>query len=60
VKALGKMGFAAMRQSGSQILLRNDEGRRITAPRHDSVGKGLLNEIIAEAEITREGFFKIL
>lgn len=41
------------------IVLRNREGQRITIPRHDPVGKGLLLEIISEAGITREEFLKL-
>jgi len=49
-----------MRQSGSHIVLRNQEGNRITVPRHDLIGNGLLMEIIAEARITRDEFLKLL
>jgi len=60
VSALGKIGFAPARQSGSHIILRNDEGKRITVPRHDEIGKGLLMEILAEAGVSREQFLKLL
>lgn len=41
-------------------MLRNVEGKRITVPRHDPVGKGLLLEIISEAGITKEEFLDLL
>jgi len=40
--------------------MRNREGKRITIPRHDPIGKGLLMEIIAEAGITKEKFLELL
>jgi predicted RNA binding protein YcfA (HicA-like mRNA interferase family) len=60
LKALGKVGFLPVRQSGSHIMLRNIEGIRITVPKHDPIGRGLLIEIIAEAGITKEDLLKLL
>jgi predicted RNA binding protein YcfA (HicA-like mRNA interferase family) len=60
LKALGKVGFLPIRQSGSHIMLRNIEGIRITVPKHDPIGRGLLIEIIAEAGITKEDLLKLL
>ena len=54
------MGYLPVGQSGSHIILRNAEGKRITVPRHDPVGKGLLLEIISEADITKEEFLDLL
>jgi predicted RNA binding protein YcfA (HicA-like mRNA interferase family) len=58
LKALGKIGF--VRQSGSHVILRNQEGRRISVPRHDPLGRGLLMEIITEAGITKDEFLGLL
>ena len=41
-------------------MVRNSEGVRITVPKHDSIGKGLLVEIIAEAGITKEELLRLL
>jgi len=60
LKALRKIGFVPVRQSGSHIILRNQEGKRISVPRHDPIGKGLLMEIIAEAGITKNEFLELL
>jgi predicted RNA binding protein YcfA (HicA-like mRNA interferase family) len=60
VRAMGKIGFVPVRQSGSHLVLRDKEGNRITIPRHDAIGRGLLIEIIAEAGITKEDFLKLL
>jgi len=40
-----------VRQSGSHIILRNQEGKR-----HDPIGKGLPMEIIAETGMTKNLF----
>ncbi|MGA3108521.1 MAG: type II toxin-antitoxin system HicA family toxin [Candidatus Bathyarchaeia archaeon] len=60
LKALGKIGFVPVRQSGSHLILRNKVGVRISVPRHDPIGKGLLMEIVAEAGITKDEFLKLL
>ncbi|MBI2127221.1 MAG: type II toxin-antitoxin system HicA family toxin [Thaumarchaeota archaeon] len=56
IKALKKKGYHPTDQSGSHIVLRHIDGRRITIPRHDPIGKGLLMEIIAEAESLVKSF----
>ena len=60
LKALTEFGFVPVRQSSSHILLRNAQGTRVTLPRHDPVGRGLLLEILAEAGIERDAFLKQL
>lgn len=60
IKALKKIGYLPVGQSGSHIILRNADGKRITVPRHDPVGKGLLLEILSEADITKEEFLDLL
>ena len=60
LKVLKKIGFTPVRQSGSHIILRNKEGFRISVPRHDPIGKGLLMEIIAEVGITKDEFLDLL
>jgi predicted RNA binding protein YcfA (HicA-like mRNA interferase family) len=57
---MGKVGFVPVRQSGSHLVLRNKEGKRVTMPRHDPLGRGLLIKIMAEAGITKEDFPKLL
>ena len=60
IKALKKIGYLPVGQTGSHIILRNMEGKRITVPRHEPVGKGLLLEIISAANITKEEFLDLL
>ncbi len=60
IKALKKIGYTSTGQSGSHIILRNPEGKRVTVPRHDPIGRGLLLEIIAEVGLTKEQFLELL
>ena len=59
VKALAKAGFRIARQKGSHIILVKDE-LVVPVPKHDQIKKGLLIEIIAESELTKEEFLKLL
>ena len=59
VKALVKVGFQAVRQKGSHlILVKNDT--IIPVPKHSEIKRGLLLEIMAEAGLTKEEFLKLL
>ena len=60
IKVLKKVGYLPTGQSGSHIILRRKDGKRIIVPRHDPVGKGLLMEIIADAGLSKEDFLKLL
>ena len=60
VKALKKIGYTPTGQSGSHIILRNPEGKRVTVPRHDPIGKGLLMETIAEVGLSKEELIELL
>ena len=59
VKALTKAGFKVARQKGSHLILIKNE-YIVPVPKHRGIKRGLLMEIIAEAGLTREEFFKIL
>lgn len=47
---LGSIGFSVIRQRGSHVRLRHEDGRRVTVPVHKSkeLPKGLLRKIIRE------------
>ena len=63
IKILGKIGFKAVRQEGSHIFLRHDDGRTTTVPNHpgEKLDRGLLNKILKkDVNISREDFEKLL
>ncbi|MEO8347437.1 MAG: type II toxin-antitoxin system HicA family toxin [Acidobacteriota bacterium] len=56
ITILRKHGFSEVRQSGSHVVLRHDDGRRTTVPLHSSrdLGKGLLRKILRDANLEVE------
>lgn len=56
LKILRSRGFQVARQSGSHVVLRHPDGRRVTVPVHYSrdLGRGLLRRIMKDAELTRD------
>lgn len=62
VKALSKIGYAADRQTGSHIILRQTIApyRRLTVPDHDEIARGTLRAIIRQAGLTVDEFKKLL
>ena len=59
VKALTKAGFQVARQKGSHLILIKNE-YIVPVPKHQKIKRGLLLEIIAEANLTKEEFLKLL
>lgn len=62
IKVLEKIDFKIIRQKGSHVRLKHEDGRVVTIPVHSGkiIGKGLLTKIIRDAEITKEEFIKLL
>jgi len=62
VKALRKAGFTVIRQKGSHAFLRHPNGRSTVVPLHagETIGPGLLRQIIRDAEMTCEEFRSLL
>jgi len=56
VKALGKLGFEILRTKGSHHFLRHPDGRCTVVPVHrgETIGRGLLAQILRDCEITRD------
>ena len=55
IKALSKLGFSVVRQTGSHIHLWHEEKRvLVTVPNHAELAKGTLIGILKQAKITRE------
>ena len=61
-KKLKKIGYFIDHQTGSHIILRNDNPphRRLTIPDHKEIAKGTLRSIIRQAGLTVEEFKKLM
>ena len=59
VRALARFGYAVDHQTGSHIILRNDQPpyRRLTVPRHKEIAKGTLRSILRQAGLTPAELF---
>lgn len=62
LKALRRAGFAVLRTKGSHHFLRHPDGRATVIPIHagETLGPGLFNQILKDAEIDRESFEELL
>jgi predicted RNA binding protein YcfA (HicA-like mRNA interferase family) len=61
-KALVKIGFSVVRTRGSHRILQHPDGRVTVVPIHagEAIGPGLLLKILADCELTRDQFEKLL
>lgn len=63
IKVLTKhFGFKIDRQSGSHVLLKHPDGRRVTVPHHANrpIKEGTMKAIIYQIEVSQEEFLKYL
>jgi predicted RNA binding protein YcfA (HicA-like mRNA interferase family) len=60
VRAFGKLGYQVDHQTGSHIILRHPQMRRLTVPNHRELAKGTLRALIREAGLTKEEFVNLL
>ena len=60
--ALRQAGFEVVRIRGSHHFLRHPDGRATVVAVHsgEHIGPGLMNKILADCEITREEFERLL
>lgn len=56
IKALEKLGFETLRVRGSHHFLRHPDGRCTVVPVHrgETIGRGLLAEVLRDCELTIE------
>jgi predicted RNA binding protein YcfA (HicA-like mRNA interferase family) len=54
IKALEQIGFEVVRQKGSHVRLKHEDGRVVTVPVHagQDISRGLLRKILRDAELT--------
>lgn len=63
IKIISKIGFKTIRQEGSHIFLRNDDGRTTVIPNHpgEKLDRSLLNKILKkDLQLSRDEFEKML
>jgi predicted RNA binding protein YcfA (HicA-like mRNA interferase family) len=62
IKALRKMGFEVIRRKGSHNFLQHVDGRCTVIPVHagETIGRGLLSQIMRDCEISAEELKKFL
>ena len=63
IKILKKEGFYFVKQKGSHLKLKKESNRReliVTIPKHKELKKGVILNILRQAELTREEFLKLI
>jgi predicted RNA binding protein YcfA (HicA-like mRNA interferase family) len=60
VTAFSKVGYQIDHQTGSHIILRHPNRRRLTVPDHRVLAKGTLRSLIREAGLTKDEFIDLL
>ena len=63
IKALGKLGFRAVRQRGSHLVLKGffkDRRRTVVVPKHKEIAVGTLRGIVFQAGLTVDEFLKLI
>ena len=56
IRALEQIGFEVVRQKGSHVRLKHEDGRVVTVPVHvgQDISRGLLRKILRDAELTSQ------
>ncbi|MCD6532635.1 MAG: type II toxin-antitoxin system HicA family toxin [Deltaproteobacteria bacterium] len=62
IKVLRKLGFEVIRVKGSHHFLQHEDGRCTVVPSHrgESVGRGLLAQILRDCDLKKEDLQKKL
>ncbi len=62
IAALDKIGFEVARVRGSHHILIHSDGRRTVVPVHtgETIGRGLIAQILRDCQITRDEFRTLL
>jgi predicted RNA binding protein YcfA (HicA-like mRNA interferase family) len=60
IRALERAGFRQIRQRGSHLKLRSDDGRVAIVPRHRELATGTLRSVIRQAGMTIDEFVGFL
>jgi predicted RNA binding protein YcfA (HicA-like mRNA interferase family) len=60
IRAFQKLGYQVDHQTGSHIILRHPQMRRLTVPNHRELAKGTLRALIRETGLTKDEFVNLL
>ena len=62
ISILKTLGFIEKRQTGSHVFLAHENGRSTVVPIHsgETIGRGLLLEIIDDIGMAKEEFIKLI
>jgi len=62
IRSLGKLGFEVIRVKGSHHFLQHNDGRCSVIPVHrgETIGRGLLSQILKDCEISKNELQEIL
>ncbi len=60
VRAFRKLGYEVDHQTGSHIILRHSNMRRLTVPNHRKLAQGTLRALIRESGLTKKQFAELL
>jgi predicted RNA binding protein YcfA (HicA-like mRNA interferase family) len=62
ISALEKIDFRVVRQKGSHVRMKHEDGRVVSIPVHarKTIGKGLLLKILRDADLTKDELIDIL
>ena len=62
IKAFGRLGFEVIRSKGSHHFLRHPDGRCtvVAVHRGETVGRGLMAQILRDCELSREELRNVL
>jgi predicted RNA binding protein YcfA (HicA-like mRNA interferase family) len=62
IKVLQRLDFTVVRVRGSHNILAHPDGRRTVIPVHsgETLGIGLLSQILRDCQLTKEEFKKLL
>lgn len=59
VRVMEKLGYVWDHTEGSHMILTHQERRRLSVPRHQELGRGIMRKLISDAELTREEFLDL-
>lgn len=60
VRAFRELGYEVDHQTGSHIILRHSNMRRLTVPNHRKLAQGTLRAQIRESGLTKKQFAELL